>query len=110
MSWQRCFDDPIRLPGRRELVTLTEAAPTSPNSDHDCSEWQTAMHYLLQAADRGVVAALRKASGIIAEYFEPGGPLMQTKQSPNLIAVLDSQDLARAIERLENSQGLRVVN
>jgi hypothetical protein len=45
---------------------------------------------------------------VIGEYIEPG-PRDAEETLARLIALLDSQDLARAIERLEKVQGLRVV-
>jgi hypothetical protein len=51
---------------------------------------------------------LRLAGQIIGEYLEPG--LHDADETLNrLIAVLDSQDLAGAIGRLEKGHGLRVV-
>jgi hypothetical protein len=44
----------------------------------------------------------------VAEYMEPG-PRDAEQTLNRLIAVLDSQDVARAIERLEKGHGLRVV-
>ena len=55
-----------------------------------------------------VVLALRKATRIIADYSEPG-PRDADEAMTQLIAVLDNQDLARAIDRLEKGHGLRVV-
>ena len=55
-----------------------------------------------------VVLALRKATRIIADYLEPG-PRDADEAMTQLIAVLDNQDLARAIDRLEKGHGLRVV-
>ncbi len=45
---------------------------------------------------------------VFGEYIEPG-PRDAEETLARLIALLDSQDLARAIERLEKVQGLRVV-
>jgi hypothetical protein len=46
-----------------------------------------------------IVSALRKAGGIIGEYLEPG-PRDADATIAKLIAVLDTEDLARALERL----------
>jgi hypothetical protein len=55
-----------------------------------------------------LIAAVRKAGNIIAEHLEPRGrDAVQTLS--RLIEVLDNEDLARAIERLEKVHGLRVV-
>ena len=56
-----------------------------------------------------VISTLRLAGQIIGEYLEPG-PRDAEETLTRLIAILDTQDLARAIERLEKVQGLRVVN
>jgi len=49
-----------------------------------------------------------RAGRIIAEYLEPG-PRDANETITRLIAVLDRQDLARAMERLDSGYGLRVV-
>jgi hypothetical protein len=55
-----------------------------------------------------LISTVREAGRIIAEYLEPGGPDAEETLSW-LIAVLDNDDLARAVERLEKGHGLRVV-
>jgi hypothetical protein len=55
-----------------------------------------------------VVLALRKANRIIAAYLEPG-PRDADETITQLTAVLDTQELARAVDRLEKGHGLRVV-
>ncbi len=55
-----------------------------------------------------IVSTLRKAGRIIGEYIEPG-PRDPDETIAQLIAVLDNQDVARAIDRLEKGHGLRVV-
>jgi hypothetical protein len=54
------------------------------------------------------ISTLRKAGRIIGEYIEPG-PRNAEQTLTRLIAVLETQDLAHAIERLEKGHGLRVV-
>ena len=54
------------------------------------------------------ISTLREAGQIIDEYIEPG-PRDAEQTLSRLIAVLETQDLARAIERLEKGHGLRVV-
>ena len=54
-----------------------------------------------------VVTALQEACLIIANYLEPV-PRDADEVITQLIAVLDTQELANAIERLEG-RGLRVV-
>jgi hypothetical protein len=55
-----------------------------------------------------LILTIREAGRIIAEHLEPEGRDADTTIS-RLIAVLDTEDLARAIERLEKGHGLRVV-
>jgi hypothetical protein len=59
-NWNHRFDEPIRLPGGRRLVTLRDAGNyilTLPESEHTVPEWQAAM----------------QALGLVATY---GGPTM----------------------------------
>ena len=53
-GWQRRFDDPIPLPGGRQLVTLRDAAlyiTKLPKAEHDAPEWQAAMQALIMVAE-----------------------------------------------------------
>ena len=50
-----------------------------------------------------LISTLRKAGRIIGEYIEPG-PRDAEQTLSRLIAVLETQDLARAIERIEGSR------
>ena len=55
-GWQRRFDDPIMLPGGRQLVTLKDAGQYItglPKAEHDAEEWQAAMEALLLVAEHG---------------------------------------------------------
>jgi hypothetical protein len=49
-----------------------------------------------------IVSTLRKAGEIIGEYLEPR-PRDAEATIAKLIDVLDTEDLARALERLENA-------
>jgi hypothetical protein len=54
--WARPFDDPILLPGGREIVTLRDAGDyitSLPKADHSAAEWQAAMEALIQVASFG---------------------------------------------------------
>ena len=55
-----------------------------------------------------LISTLREAGRIIGEYIEPG-PRDAEKTLTRLIGVLETQDLARAIERIERGHRLRVV-
>ena len=55
-----------------------------------------------------VLAALREMGFIIAEHLEPEGRNADETIS-RLLGVLDNEDLAHAIERLEKGHGLKVV-
>ena len=55
-----------------------------------------------------LISTVRKAGQVIAKHLEPDGrDAAQTVSQ--LIAVLDNEDLAHALERLEKGHGLRVV-
>jgi hypothetical protein len=54
MSWGRPFEDPIVLPGGRQLVTLEDAAAyimKLPKAEQKLTEWQTATEILIGAAE-----------------------------------------------------------
>ena len=57
MAWSREFDDPIRLPKGKQLVTLKDAAAcimALPKPEQETPAWQAAGEALLMAAeDRG---------------------------------------------------------
>jgi len=53
-DWSRRFDEPIPLPAGGALRTLLDAGryvETLPTSQHERAEWQTAIHFLLMAAE-----------------------------------------------------------
>ena len=53
VSWLRFFD-PVILEGRKQLVTLRDAAlciTKLPKAEHDADEWQAAMQVLLLVAE-----------------------------------------------------------
>jgi hypothetical protein len=50
VSWSRPFEDPIPLPGGRQLVTLQDAGnyiTKLPKAEHEAAEWRAAMESLL---------------------------------------------------------------
>jgi hypothetical protein len=55
-----------------------------------------------------LISTLREAGRIIGEYIEPR-PRDAEQTLSRLIAVPETQDLARAVERIEKGHGLRVV-
>jgi hypothetical protein len=55
-----------------------------------------------------LISTLREAGRIISDHLEPG-PRDSEQTLMRLIEVLDRQDLASAIERLEAGHGLREV-
>ena len=70
-GWKRSFDDPIPLPGGRDLVTLEDAGTyitKLPKAEHEAPEWQAAMECLILVAEkngptmmaRGVMRALNR--------------------------------------------------
>jgi hypothetical protein len=49
-GWKRPFDDPIPLPGGRQLVSLGDAAryiQSLPEAEHELEHWKTAVEVLL---------------------------------------------------------------
>ena len=61
MTWSRAFDTPIVLPDGGELTTLRqvgEYVAALPRREHDKPHWQTAMQYLIDAAERGGIVML----------------------------------------------------
>jgi hypothetical protein len=62
-GWKQTFDDPITLPGGRQLVTLQAAGnyiTTLPKAESMAPEWQTATEALILAAGgRGPVMHAR---------------------------------------------------
>jgi hypothetical protein len=55
-----------------------------------------------------ILAALRQVGWIVAEHLESGAN-DPDEAITRVIAVLDTEELADAINRLEHTQGLRVV-
>lgn len=55
-----------------------------------------------------LITALHDAGRVIAEYLQPG-PRDADKSIQKLIAILDRQDLAAAMRRLEDGHGMRLV-
>jgi hypothetical protein len=54
-GWSREFDDPVPLPGGRQLVTLQDAGTyitELPKAEAQAPEWQTAMQALLLVAEQ----------------------------------------------------------
>jgi len=56
-----------------------------------------------------LITALRQSGVIIAEHLEPGNQIDAGETIARLIAILDRQDLAAAMRRLESGHRLRVV-
>jgi hypothetical protein len=78
VSWDQRFFDPIILPGREPLITLSDAAhyiTKLPKAEHDAEEWQAAMQALLLVVEHdgptmfariGVMKALNR--GYVREF------------------------------------------
>jgi hypothetical protein len=56
-----------------------------------------------------LIATLERAGVIIAEHIEPGRARDAEQTINRLMAVLDTQEVALAMERLNEGFGLRVV-
>jgi hypothetical protein len=56
-GWKRAFDEPIKLPDDKKLVTLAHAiawlAKEVPNSEHAMKQVQAAAHCVTEAAENG---------------------------------------------------------
>ncbi|WP_441234940.1 hypothetical protein [Bradyrhizobium sp. 930_D9_N1_4] len=56
MPWSNSFDDPVRVDGKRKLLTLQQAADyimqLPEDAQHD-AHWQTAIETLINAAETG---------------------------------------------------------
>jgi hypothetical protein len=56
-DWKRRFDEPIKLPNGRKLVTLRDAiawlAKQVPASEHGMKQVQVAAHCVTEAAENG---------------------------------------------------------
>jgi hypothetical protein len=56
MPWSHAFEDPIALPGGRQLVTLEDAGnyiTKLSKAEHMAPEWQAAMEALILVATSG---------------------------------------------------------
>jgi len=55
-GWKRHFDEPIKPPRGRQLVTLKDAGTyimKLPKAEHEAPEWQAAMEALILVATHG---------------------------------------------------------
>jgi hypothetical protein len=80
MPWATQFDEPIRLPDGRQLLTLADARAyilKLGNSDHQTEPWQAAISVLMMAAEeRGPImhariGILRAVSQHKPQVFDP---------------------------------------
>jgi hypothetical protein len=81
-GWQRRFDDPIPLPGGRELVTLEDAGnyiTKLSKAEHEAPEWQAATQALILVATSGGptmlarIGVMRALNRHVERGFEPSG-------------------------------------
>jgi hypothetical protein len=74
-GWRRAFEEPIELPGGRELVTLEDAGKyitKLPKAEHEAPEWQAAMQALILVATKGgptMLARIRIMRALHAAHF-----------------------------------------
>ena len=56
-GWKQAFDEPIKLPNGKKLITLADAiawlAKEVPNSEHAMKQVQAAAHCVTEAAENG---------------------------------------------------------
>ena len=77
MSWDLPFSDPIPLPDGGSLKRLIDAGAyisALPKKEHDAPPWQSAMHYLLQAADNGGPIEFARI-GMMQALYPKGTPV-----------------------------------
>jgi hypothetical protein len=81
-GWKRPFDDPITLPGGRELVTLQDAGTyimKLPKAEHEAPERQAAMEALILVATSGGptmlarIGVVRALNRHVERVFESSG-------------------------------------
>jgi hypothetical protein len=85
MGWRRPFDEPIPLPGGRELVTLEDAGhyiTKLPKSEHEAPEWQAAMEALILVAERGGPTMLPRIGMMRALNAGGGARFCRTTGAP----------------------------
>jgi hypothetical protein len=84
-GWKRAFEEPIELPGGRELVTLEDAGTyitELPKAEHEAPEWQAAAQALILVATSGGPTMLARIGMMQAIHrHEPKpGPSTQARQ------------------------------
>jgi hypothetical protein len=87
LGWKRAFDDPIDLPGGRQLVTLEDAGnyiTKLPKAEHTAPEWQAAMQALMLVATRGGPTMLARIGVLQALHPQRGAHLQSGSQRPAL--------------------------
>jgi hypothetical protein len=79
-GWKRAFDDPIPLPGGRQLVTLADAGnyiTMLPKAEYATAEWQVAMQALILVAESGGppmlarIGVMRTLNSHVERVFNP---------------------------------------
>jgi hypothetical protein len=85
-GWKQTFDDPIPLPGGRQLVTLQAAGnyiTKLPIADSMAPEWQTATEALILAAD-GLGPVMHARIGILRAIQRNEAPVLnRNRQDPH---------------------------
>jgi hypothetical protein len=79
-GWKRQFDDPIPLPGGRQIATLRDAGSfitRLPEGEHAMPEWQAAMESLILVATLGGptmfarIGVMRALNRRVERVFDP---------------------------------------
>jgi hypothetical protein len=96
--WSRAFDEPIPLPGGRQLITLKDAGDfitKLPKAEHNAPEWQTAMETLLLVVERGGNPMLARIAIMRALHRhdrpEPPAPRRKRAQDVRCLRALHEQ-------------------
>lgn len=82
MSWEASFDEPIKLPSGKVLLTLRDAGQyiaALPKAVHKEPQWETAINALLLAAGGGPSMFAR--IGVMRALYPPGEPVYDPKRN-----------------------------
>jgi hypothetical protein len=82
VSWDQRFSEPIAVPKGKSLATLRDAGTyisKLPKTEHEATEWQTAVQCLMQAADKAApvefahIGMLRALNRHVERVFDTSG-------------------------------------
>jgi hypothetical protein len=100
-GWKRPFDDPIPLPGGRQIVTLEDAAryiQSLPEAEHGQADWQNAVEALLLVVKHNGPTMFARIGMMRALNPHPKPPdryVARAAAKPAAIAALEQKKPAR---------------